>query len=112
MRRMTLKFRKNSYKNRIRRILGKRCVVLEFIKSCCYFKEKRNTPYLINQMRRIVCISTEQRQQCYAEKYTKTKNKQKYRKNTKRKTCKLYNECNLNNIQQSYNLKPNIQLQI
>ena len=49
------------------------------------------------------------------QKNYKKKNKQKIQKNKthkNRKICKLYNECNLSNIQQSYNLKPNIQLQI
>ena len=81
MRRMELGFRKKNFllKSEYAVSWG-RCVVLEFIKTRCYFKEKHNTPYLINQMCRIVCISTEQRQQFYAEKFKKTKNKQKYRK--------------------------------
>ena len=61
-------------------------------------------------MRRIVCISTEQRQQNNAEKNILQKLNKYTEKYTKRKICKIYNECNLTNIQQSYNLKPNIQL--
>ena len=69
-------------------------------------------------MRRIVCISKIQRQQYAEKKFTKIKTKQKINKNTekqntqKQKICKIYNECNLTNIQQNYDLKPNIQIQI
>ena len=81
---MALGFRKKKFliKNRIRRILGKDASYSNLLKRVV-FKEERNTPYLINQMCRIVCISTKQRQQL-CRKITKRKINKKYRKNTEK----------------------------
>ena len=73
------------------------------------FNLKINTPYLLKQMRRIVYISTEQRQQSYAERKIKINiQKEKINKYT---NMQKYTMMQSNLIYKIYNLKPNIQLQ-